>query len=65
MIIKRKDDTEYINSEITDLDGDRVIIINSDGFGACNIQICCHTLTWKQVDELKEAIKLAEKEWRK
>ena len=55
----------YIDTEERDLDGDPVVVLSANGFGATNISIECGNITWKQLDVLKDAIAFAEKRWRK
>lgn len=58
-------DELYLETDIRDLDGDVIKIVNMEGFGATDIGIeWTGGITWKQFDKLKEAFELAEKNWR-
>jgi len=58
------DEGDWIETEERDLDGEDINVRNANGYGACDIDIGYHIMTWKQLDKLKEAIAEAEKRWR-
>jgi len=55
---------EYIDTELTDLDGEKIIVSNADGFGACNVTVGTYTMRWDDFDELRKAMDKAEYMWR-
>jgi len=59
-----EEDRIYIDTGITDLDDEAITIDRLDGYGGCDVAINHSMMTWDQLDKLKQAIKLAEKEWR-
>ena len=64
-VIKDYDEgVEHIDTERLSLDGGNILVENADGFGGCDITIGSHTMSWEDLDKLKEAISIAEKLWR-
>lgn len=63
--IENEKGEKLIDIKEHDLDGDKILIKNANGFGATDVVICCHNMTWEQVDQLKKGIKMAEDKWRK
>jgi hypothetical protein len=65
MKICRNGNQEWIETGIIDITNNKVAVVNMKGLGACDIALDCEGgITWDQLDQLKEAIALAEKEWR-
>ena len=58
-------ETDIIDIEERDVDEEWILVENANGYGGADITICNVTMTWKQLDKLKEAIKEAEQDWRK
>jgi len=58
------DDGERIETEERDLDGESIEVGRCNGFGGCDVQVSGGIMTWRQLDELKQAIALAETKWR-
>jgi hypothetical protein len=64
-ITNAESDEKELQTGITDLDARPLNLTFMDGYGATDIAIGeSGGITWKQLDELKKAIALAEKEWR-
>jgi len=54
-----------VDIEERDLDEQWIMISHMDGYGATDICIGEHMMTWKQLDKLNQGIEVAEKNWRK
>ena len=65
VITDLEEESTYIDVGITDLDGDKVLIYNADGYGGCDITIGTHTLRWNEFDKQYQALAAADKLWRK
>ena len=56
-------ETLYIDTEERDLNSDPIRVYDMNDFGATNVGVGNHAMTWPQVDILIAALQLAKKEW--